>query len=117
MKLSGNTIDSDYFDLYVPLKEKISFEEELISLSVDFYFDRNYHKQENYLRYYFKNKDFDLVNTILIKKEITAGTRQIMPRDFEESSRAIKLYFKVAVAVVLLFVTMCFLFWFLGGAL
>lgn len=95
----------DSYKLYVLLKDKIVFENELKKNGIRFYF--NLDEQPNIdsgIRYFLLISDLELIDQILSKKEIFASTETILISDYKISKKVMKLYINLAIIFIIFLV-------------
>lgn len=95
----------EHFKLYVLLKDKIIFENELEKNGIKFYQDS---KEQPYIdkgiRYFLSDKDRRKIDRILIENGIVASTETIPGYDYNDQSKAIKTFLLVIAGLTILIV-------------
>ena len=82
--------------IYVLPKDKIIFESELEKQNIEYYCDiENQPMFESGIRYFIKNDDRIKIDEILTENEIIADIETILPSDFRDGKKAMKLYLTV----------------------
>lgn len=102
----SNSIDikfQKHFKLYVLLKDKIIFESELNKSSIKYYIDiKTQVLSDNKISYFLLDKDQEGIDKILISKNIIASTETININDFRDAKSYYKVYFIIALLVIVL---------------
>ena len=108
--MTYNTFDiklQDHFKLYVLLKDKITFESELLNNEIHFYSNLNEQPIiDGGVRYFLLDSDRAKIDQIIIENEIMASTETIPTSDHRDNKKSIKLYFYIVAIVI---VTMIFI--------
>jgi hypothetical protein len=94
-----------HFKLNILFKDKILFENVLIENNIPFY--KNDLTNESL--YFVLDKDRIKIDNLLIKNEIIASTETIPNYDFGEQKKVQKLYFIIALILVLITIIAIFL--------
>ena len=90
----------NHFKLYIPFRDKIIFESELINNNIDFYFEENQPGINISVRYFLKDKDASEIDKIIRKNEIISSIEnQIL--DYKQEQKIQKLYLKVAITIII----------------
>lgn len=91
----------NHFKLYIPFRDKIIFESELINNNIEFYFEENQQNINISLKYFFKDKDASEIDKIIRENQIISSIdNQIF--DYKEEQKIQKLYLIVAIATILI---------------
>nr|WP_199000435.1 hypothetical protein [Flavobacterium sp. ASV13] len=102
----SNSIDikfQKHFKLYVLLKDKIIFENELNKSNIKFYVDFETEVLiDNNIRYFLLDENQTEIDNILKNKKIIASTETINVVDYKDLKRYYKVYFIIALLVVIL---------------
>lgn len=109
MNKNGIIKFQDHFKLYVLFKDKIIFEDLLYKNDIKFYNDSNEVLNDS-CRYFLLNKDRNKIDKLLIINEIIASTETIPSYDYRENGKVQKLFFLVALIVVVLMVIAMLIF-------
>lgn len=102
----SNSIDikfQKHFKLYVLLKDKIIFENELNKSNIKFYVDFETEVLiDNNIRYFLLDENQTEIDNILKNKKIIASTETINVVDYKDLKSYYKVYFIIALLVVIL---------------
>lgn len=91
----------EHFKLYISIKDKISFESELLNNNIKYYFDFDEQcVSDEYLRYYFLDSEKEKINHVLIKNGIITFTESNIIGDFQESGKIMKVYAIVTIGFI-----------------
>ena len=91
----------NHFILYIPFRDKIIFESELINNNIEFYFEENQRNINISVKYFLKDKDAKEIDKIIRKNQIISSIdNQIF--DYKQERKIQKLYLKVAIATILI---------------
>lgn len=93
----------DHFKLYVRLKDKILFEALLLSNNIHFHVDNNQATLGSDTRYFLLIKDSGRVDELLTNNGIIASTDASNMVDYDEQRKVRRMYYWVALIVVVLF--------------
>lgn len=99
----------DHYKLYVLLKDKILFEDELEKRGIKFYCDLNEQPFiDSGIRYFFLDSDMKLVDQIIKENEIVANTESYLISDYRDEKKILKKYFMVVliVAIIMILIVM-----------
>ncbi|THD67417.1 hypothetical protein E7Z59_07075 [Robertkochia marina] len=95
----------EHFKLYVLLKDKIIFENELEKNGIKFYQDS---KEQPYIdkgiRYFLADKDREIIDSILIENKIVASTESIPGYDYNDQSKVLKMFIWVLTGIIFLII-------------
>lgn len=102
----SNSIDikfQKHFKLYILLKDKIIFENELNKSNIKFYVDFETEVLiDNNIRYFLLDENQTEIDNILKNKKIIASTETINVVDYKDLKSYYKVYFIIALLVVIL---------------
>ena len=96
----------NHFKVYIPFRDKIIFESELANNNIDFYFDENQPNINVSIRYFFKDTDAIEIDKIIRENQIISSVENLIV-DYQEGQKIQKLYIKVAIATILIFILFC----------
>ena len=92
-----------HFKLYILLKDKIIFENELNKSNIKFYIDiETQALVDNSIRYFLLDENQTEINNIIKNKNIIANTETISIADYRDLKSYYKVYFIIALIVVLI---------------
>jgi hypothetical protein len=92
----------NHFKLYIPFRDKIIFESELINNNIEFYFEENQPNINVSVKYFLKDSDANEIDKIIRKNEIISSIEN-QNLDYQHEQKIQKLYLKVAIAIILIF--------------
>lgn len=91
----------NHFKLYIPFRDKIIFESELLNNNIEFYYEENQPNINVSVKYFLKDSDAIKIDKIIRENEIISSIEnQIL--DYKEEQKIQKLYLKVAITVILI---------------
>ena len=91
----------NHFKLYIPSRDKIIFESELINNNIDFHFEENQPNINVSVKYFLKDSDAFEIDKIVCNNQIISSIEnQIV--DYKQEQKIQKLYLKVAIATILI---------------
>lgn len=92
----------NHFKLYILLKDKIIFENELNKSNIEFYIDSETALVDNNIRYFLLDKNQIEIDVIIKNKKIVASTETINIVDYKDVKKYYKVYYIIALLVVVL---------------
>lgn len=98
----------EHFKLYIPLRDKIIFDSELINHNISFYIDDIIVGVN--IRYFLEDKDREVIEKIICDNKIIDSTETIMISDYREGKQVQKLYLIISLIVVAIMLLIIFLF-------
>ncbi|MEL1243934.1 hypothetical protein AAEO56_06635 [Flavobacterium sp. DGU11] len=96
--------EGSHFKLWVSLKNKISFEAELMEQGIPYHIDDNQSTLGSDIRYFLPDDYREKIDAIIMDIGIPASTDTITMHDIADSRKVQKLYLVAVLAVVLLLV-------------
>ena len=98
---SPEILFKNHFKIYVLVKDKVIFENELEKQNVEYYCDvENQPTFGNGIRYFIQDTDRIILDTIFAENGIIAHTETIPTLDYRDAKKAMKLYLKVGAIVI-----------------
>ena len=88
----------EHFKLYIPLRDKIIFDSELINHNIPFYIDDTIVGVN--IRYFLEDKYREAIDKIICDNEIIASTETIVISDYHEGKKVQKLYLIISLIVI-----------------
>jgi len=91
----------NHFKLYIPFRNKIMFESELINNNIAYYFDENQQYINISVKYFFKDKDASKIDKIIRENQIISSIENQV-YDYKQEQKIQKLYLIVAIATIMI---------------
>ena len=98
---NANVKFENHFKLYVPFRDKIIFESELINNNIEFYYEENQPNINISVKYFLKDSDANEIDKIIRENQIISSIEnQIL--DYKQEQKIQKLYLKVATVTIII---------------
>jgi hypothetical protein len=104
-------LSENHFKIYILLKDKIVFENEVRKQQVKYYCDiENKPMLTRGIRYFIQDRDSITLDKILKENKIIASTESILISDYRDGIKTQRLYFKAAAIVIIILVSIAVIY-------
>ena len=105
MRNNPEILFKEHLKIYVLLKDKITFENELEKENIEYYCDiENQPMLESNIRYFIKNSDKDIIDKIFIENGIIAETETIQISDYRDGKKVLRMQLRVGGIVFIIMI-------------